>query len=303
MLSKDTGTGKISEKEISLYYNGKYLKRDLDYSFTLLQDESGEYHGIVCGLGDYCGTIVTVPRIELSHDSELSELALDTPTEYRPFIDETYQEFELNLERETTFILESLSGGEQISGFIGDNIGSNDLGIGVPVTMSAGRYTVRLTGTPSGKRPLVFRLSTRAVSLDNAEVFAEDCIYTGKPVMPQVSVTLDGQMLQQDTDYVLHFKSALTECGQYTVTVKGTGKYLGEAFGTFHIIPQLDPQTLPALNEGKNTAEITEAGMPAFYKWNPEYGSYCFTKDELDHTAIKVYDSEWKCISRLPPAG
>ena len=60
---------------------------------------------------------------------------------------------------------------------------------------------------------------------------ADYAVYTGKPVCPKVTVTIDGQVLEKDKDYTIkYFNNIKAGEGKYTVTLKGnyTGKVTGE---------------------------------------------------------------------------
>ena len=65
-------------------------------------------------------------------------------------------------------------------------------------------------------------------------------IYNGKARTPGVVVTLNGATLKKGTDYTVSYSSNKS-VGTATVTVKGTGAYIGKVTGYFSIYPASNP--------------------------------------------------------------
>lgn len=61
--------------------------------------------------------------------------------------------------------------------------------------------------------------------------------YTNSSITPEVSVTWNGTQLTKDTDYTVKYTDN-TNAGKATVTVTGTGNYIGTKRGT---LPSLRP--------------------------------------------------------------
>ena len=59
--------------------------------------------------------------------------------------------------------------------------------------------------------------------------------YTGSPIEPEITVTVDGQVLTRDQDYTLEFQNN-TEPGTATATIQGIGGYTGEVTVEFTIV-------------------------------------------------------------------
>lgn len=75
--------------------------------------------------------------------------------------------------------------------------------------------------------------------IDNAPVIIEEqhLEYNGKEQAIK-AVTIDGKTLKEGTDYTAAYSPASPKnVGDYTVTIKGKGKYIGTAKGSFKIIP------------------------------------------------------------------
>ncbi|MBR4759768.1 MAG: fibronectin type III domain-containing protein [Lachnospiraceae bacterium] len=74
-----------------------------------------------------------------------------------------------------------------------------------------------------------------AIAIDNAKISAiAEQTYTGSPVTPAVTVTLDGKALTSGTDYEVAYSNNTNE-GTATVTVTGKGAYKGTVTTTFVI--------------------------------------------------------------------
>ena len=68
--------------------------------------------------------------------------------------------------------------------------------------------------------------------------------YTNSSITPEVSVTWNGTQLTKDTDYTVKYTDN-TNAGKATVTVTGTGNYIGTKTGNFTIAPaQLNDATV-----------------------------------------------------------
>lgn len=78
-----------------------------------------------------------------------------------------------------------------------------------------------------------------AIVTVNGEYF-----YTNSPIIPEVSVTWNGTQLTKDTDYTVDYTDN-TNAGKATVTVTGTGNYIGTKTESFTIAPaQLNDATV-----------------------------------------------------------
>ncbi|MCB6493929.1 S-layer homology domain-containing protein [Coprococcus catus] len=78
-----------------------------------------------------------------------------------------------------------------------------------------------------------------AIVTVNGEYF-----YTNSPITPEVSVTWNGTQLTKDADYRVNYTDN-TNAGKATVTVTGTGNYIGTKTGNFTIAPaQLNNATV-----------------------------------------------------------
>lgn len=81
-----------------------------------------------------------------------------------------------------------------------------------------------------------------------------DKTYTGNYISPQVKVTYQGKVLQQDTDYEVEYSNNLY-IGTATVTITGKGAYYGTKEIHFKIKP-VKPKKVSAKNAGKKRVMI-----------------------------------------------
>lgn len=117
---------------------------------------------------------------------------------------------------------------------------SNNVNVGTAAILT-------VTGTGNYKGTVVAYFAITAKDLSKADVNVQSSVYTGKPLTPAVTVTLDDEILNADIDYVVSYSNnvnATTAKSKATVTVKGTGNYKGTVTATFDIEPK-------AINEAK----------------------------------------------------
>ncbi len=86
--------------------------------------------------------------------------------------------------------------------------------------------------------------------------------YTGSQITPNVTVTYNGETLEEGTDYTVEYGEN-TEVGQGTVTVTGTGDYRGTLTGTFTITKKdIAGCDFAELLPGDTLANKTYTGSP-----------------------------------------
>lgn len=111
---------------------------------------------------------------------------------------------------------------------------SNNVNVGTAAILT-------VTGTGNYKGTVVAYFAITAKDLSKADVNVQSSVYTGKPLTPAVTVTLDDEILNADIDYVVSYSNnvnATTAKSKATVTVKGTGNYKGTVTATFDIEPK-----------------------------------------------------------------
>lgn len=61
-------------------------------------------------------------------------------------------------------------------------------------------------------------------------------VYTGQPIRPSITVTLNGRTLREGTDYELVWPEDVTNPGDKTVIINGIGNYSGQTTGSYTIV-------------------------------------------------------------------
>ena len=88
------------------------------------------------------------------------------------------------------------------------------------------------------------RLTVKGDLKDATVTVNGEYFYTNSPITPEVSVTWNGTQLTKDTDYTVKYTDN-TNAGKATVTVTGTGNYIGTKTESFTIAPaQLNDATV-----------------------------------------------------------
>jgi len=125
---------------------------------------------------------------------------------------------------------------------------------------------------------------------------ADSCAYTGNPVIPDVTVELNGQVLTERTDYILTLSENI-RTGVASLTITGAGNYTGSVTKTFVIFnpqPTVD-DLLPDEGDNNGASDYSngESGVNESTDLNEKVvGSvyYCITPD------AGGYDAEEGCL-------
>lgn len=79
-------------------------------------------------------------------------------------------------------------------------------------------------------------LGSLTYSIEAAKISVPDAVFNRRQQLPQVTVTLNGEMLTPDEDYILVAPKML-KAGTEEITLLGAGDYVGYAKASFTIIP------------------------------------------------------------------
>ncbi len=136
-------------------------------------------------------------------------------------------------------------------------------------------FTIRETAPEEPEFTLIEILDSH-VTMDSSE-FA----YTGQPITPDVTVTLEDKTLVRDRDYAVEYVNNLVP-GTGTVIVRGIGTvsetlgYTGEVRKTFTILPISDSTPPEETRPGETKPDETEPETPG--ETQPPSPSYQITK-------------------------
>ena len=118
-----------------------------------------------------------------------------------------------------------------------------DYDISYENNVNPGTATLKIEGKGKYGGVITKNFTIAPISIEGAVLSAvEDQTYTGKEIQPSVSVTLNGQELQADTEFTLSYENnvhvaAADAAKAPTILVKGNGNYGGTVKGTFAILP------------------------------------------------------------------
>ena len=111
---------------------------------------------------------------------------------------------------------------------------STDYEVTYKDNVDAGTATVTVTGKGNYVDTTTGKFTIKAADASEATVTAAEQTWTGEPLTPAVTVTLDGRTLTKDKDYTVKYENN-TNAGTATATVAFKGNYTGTAKGTFAI--------------------------------------------------------------------
>ena len=249
-LTEDTFDFDMSEKkpEITVKLSGQTLKQKEDYTVEYQQDgkavteciDPGIYTVAVTGAGDYMGSLSSQFTIrDTRTDITNAEVTVD-PLEF------TFDGYP------KTPLITVAVGGKTLTAGTDYDVKYQYLGAHVYDCINEGTYTAEITGkgmykgTTSGQFEIV---SKKLTDIQDATltIEPEECFYDGTVRMPKVTLTLEGNVLKQGTDYKLYYLlsgvpvESCKEPGVYTVVAEGDGDYTGSVSGTYEIKKKPDP--------------------------------------------------------------
>ena len=129
----------------------------------------------------------------------------------------------------------------------GDTATLSDVEISQEKGFAVGENTITAEyGGSMGLKPQTgsTRLTVQRDLKDAIVTVKGEHFYTNSPIIPEVSVTWNGTQLTKDTDYTVDYTDNIN-AGKATVTVTGTGNYIGKKMESFTIAPaQLNDATV-----------------------------------------------------------
>lgn len=305
-------TTTLSFDETALIYNGSPLRpssivvtrndqvltENKDY-IVLMRNNTlpGMAELCICGIGDYCGSIMTLDLpitfdsfTEIDHELKAGELfvdqlSVDQPTVYhfRPDQDDLYS---LDLGILDNFTLQIYKKG--IDGNI-QPLGNQAFTTEISNAKVGEEYYYvisRQTPTPYTNTVLL----SAVLNTDNTDITISNCTYTGEEIKPEVTVTHNGKTLVKDEDYELMPLSDMTQLGTQEIGLIGTGRYTGEIIASFSVILPVAKDTVPAVL-GKNQVTITEAGTAQTFRFVPDKSrDYAIATDQTLPHAFYISD-------------
>ena len=146
-------------------------------------------------------------------------------------------------------------------------------------------------------------------------------VYTGQPIRPSITVTLNGSTLREGTDYELVWPEDVTNPGDKTVNINGIGNYAGQTTGSYTIVllhtvsfntnggtpaipavsvqdnhPVSAPTTVITLNEHRFDTWCSDAALENPY----DFSSLVTTDFTLYARWIRVYRIDFDVAGGIP---
>lgn len=283
--------------------DGKRLTEGTDYTAVYLNNRlSGRMTVLLHGIGSYYGTsaaevtILPVPA-QTAPDAVLT---LDTPTAlpagaglYHLNIEQA-AEVSLRLGTDASWAA-AVYRRQGASGELAEYLspaGESDF----PVYLEAGAYALLI----DCDAPCSLILETVRVYKDlaDARVQMQPLYYTGSPLTPELTVTMNGAILEAGLDYTVALYEPVMELGQYCLEIIGCGDYAGSRAVPFSVRP--DPeQDYPLAADGENLVQITAAGTAQIFRWVPQKAHCCIVKTDVLCESVAVFDENGYPVAAL----
>ena len=212
--------------------------------------------GTLGGEGNLVGSGTVAPTItnNLQRDSAVAVTVTPSPAVYGSQVTITAKITKAAntfkaAENQVEFFVETDSNKKNLGivNVSGDTATLSDVEISQEKGFAVGENTITAEyGGSMGLKPQTgsTRLTVQGDLKDAIVTVNGEYFYTNSPITPEVSVTWNGTQLTKDTDYTVNCTDN-TNAGKATVTVTGTGNYIGTKTGNFTIAPaQLNDATV-----------------------------------------------------------
>ena len=166
--------------------------------------------------------------------------------------------------------------GEKAFGYFDSSAESSQSNSSLKITDDSVSISINATGTPKrkedakvscyygskGERYAIengFAYTIKNSDVSKANCSADIALYTGKPVYPTVTVSINGKVLIKGTDYTIEYSENI-EKGKGHFKVTGIGRFKGTCSGTFDIGASMD--RLAGTNRFSTAVAISKASYP-----------------------------------------
>lgn len=209
-------TGSYISPTVTVRLNNVLLIQNVDYTVSYQNNRNvGMATVRITGKGNYSGTRTTTFRIL---DRDLTYATIGSISNQRYTGSEVRPEITVTL------------GGTKLQQYV-------DYTVSYQNNRQPGTATVIVTGAGSyrGSKSTTFKITQ--ASLSSATVKASNQTYNGDEKEPNVTVRLNGELLEEGDDYEVEYRNN-TKPGKATVVIYGNGYYSGTAKTTFIIKPK-----------------------------------------------------------------
>lgn len=222
-------TGEELKPAVTVTMDGKKLTEGTDYTVSYVDNtESGEAAVIINGTGNYSGTLRRTFRI---YKNSVYSFTVFSETQ----MTETYDGTPLKPEMEVYFGTDLLTEGVDYTVRLENNVSA---GTGVVTVCGIGRF--------EGERSFTFTILPCGIS-ENDITVSGNMEYNGKPVEPTITVTKNGQVLENGKDYAVSYKNN-DKVGTAYVTVEGLGNYCNSVELEYEVYSAPEEEKPPVSN-------------------------------------------------------
>ncbi len=246
--------GTVHDDIVTVTHNENSMAEGTDYvvQYSKTPQNAGNYSVTVSGQGNYTGSIkrsFTVEKLNLEN-LDAAEILLEDTKEYTGQV---------------------LKPGVQLL-YNGNTIPAANYTVKYQNNKNAGTAKVTVTGKTNCTKSAVkeFQISPKPIAAENVTVSVKEGTYTGKEVMPTVTVKDGKTTLKKNRDYTLTYENNIDAAGEAKVIVKGAGNYAGEKAEEFTIKPQ------------KIASKKITVSLSGAYDGQPSACSVYVNKNKLD---------------------
>lgn len=279
------------------------LSEGTDYTISYQDYHGGPYVTVrVRGIGAYCGEVLLMMENRNAKGTLCERIEPEQPV-CVPH-DDAEHSFKLFVPADMRLIVDIISGrGAEVQAELVSLYGDRYyLDSETAAEITAGEYDVSVTTESSPalcKAPIVFSLAVEAESICDADIRVNDALYDGAVKIPQIEANLGEGMLMQGKDFEVLTTGEPKEVGRYSICIRGIGRYFGECYRSFCILPPFADSRFPTLTEGAVSAEITQGGQPVYYCWTPTKSMYYLTSRDILNKQVCIYRENGEKLAEI----
>lgn len=293
-------TGEIPALEICSA-DGEPLTEGKDYMiYALHTGLPGEGTLVICGIGDYYGSIQSKMKLRCPFFDEKKI----PQEEYTPFVmQQAFSYYQVELPEKAVVCLKPADANTVpfcASFYQFDEDGSQFLEVGQLRTpeeaaegclLEEGSYYLAIRQTEPVERTFRWYMGTAYRKISSAFITPKLLTETGIRLTPQLTVRMNGKLLTEGRDYSVRTEQEVVRSGVYGCIVSGIGNYTGETKVSF-LVRRPEGKLFDSAVIGENHAVIETAGISDVKMFVPSEPTLCIGIDRICNATVSLYDSE-----------
>lgn len=242
-IPDQTYNGGELRPDFTVTLDGKKLTEGKDYTVEYVNNtEKGVAEIIISGTGNYSGVVRKTFNI---YKNSVYSFTVFSETQ----MTETYDGTALKPEMEVYFGTERLTEGKDFEIRLEDNI-------------SAGTATVTVIGIGRFEGERMYNFTILPLEITEKDISVSGNLeYNGAPVEPQITVTKDGKILENGTDYIVTYSNN-NGVGTAFATVEGIGNYCSSINLEYEIYKNEDENPEPDTPDKPENPDKPEQNDP-----------------------------------------